>query len=173
MRARKRMEDSTQQRQRSGREPIGSRLEWRQSGLVMIGEGGTAIPVRARRCFPWSEPDRYVSIRDEMENEIALATDLGELDPASRAAVERSLDEADFVMDIERIESVTEESEVRNWKVATRQGLRSFQTKRDEWPRQMPGGGLLIRDVAGDIYRIAAPDSLDEGSRRRLWAFVG
>jgi hypothetical protein len=33
-----------------------------------------------------------------------------------------------------------------------------FQTPRDEWPREVPGGGLLIRDVAGELYFIARRD---------------
>ena len=51
--------------------------------------------------------------------------------------------------------------------------VRSFQTLRDEWPRTMPGGALLIVDVAGDLYRVPDPAALDKKSRKRLAAFVG
>jgi hypothetical protein len=51
-------------------------------------------------------------------------------------------------------------------------GNRSFQTHLDDWPRVLPGGGLLIRDVAGDLYRLADPKRLDKKSRALLWAFV-
>ena len=67
-----------------------------------------------------------------------------------------------FVMDIERVDSIEEEFEIRNWRVVTRQGPRTFQTRRDEWPREMPHGGVFIRDVAGDLYRVADPEALDE-----------
>ena len=73
---------------------------------------------------------------------------------------------------MERIESVDEEVEIRIWKVRTRQGPRSFQTRLDDWPREVPGGGFLIRDVAGDLYHVADPRGLDEASRALLWAFV-
>jgi hypothetical protein len=33
-------------------------------------------------------------------------------------------------------------------------------------------GGLLIRDVAGDLYHLAEPAKLDKRSRELLWAFV-
>jgi len=36
----------------------------------------------------------------------------------------------------------------------------------------LPNGGLLIRDVAGDLYRLAAPQEMDKHSRELLWAFV-
>jgi hypothetical protein len=42
----------------------------------------------------------------------------------------------------------------------------------DDWPRELPGGGLLIRDVAGDHYRFPEARSLDRESRELLWAFV-
>ena len=74
---------------------------------------------------------------------------------------------------VTEITDVDEEVEIRTWKVQTEQGPRSFQTRLDDWPSEVPGGGIVIRDVAGDLYHIANPDALDEKSRRWLWAFVG
>ena len=54
----------------------------------------------------------------------------------------------------------------------TRQGPRRFQTLRDEWPRPMPGGGIVLRDVAGDLYLVPDPKALDRASRDRLWALL-
>ncbi len=62
--------------------------------------------------------------------------------------------------------------EIRHWRVETRQGTRSFQTRLDAWPRLLPHGGLLIRDVAGDLYHLGEPGALDHHSRALLWAFV-
>lgn len=36
----------------------------------------------------------------------------------------------------------------------------------------MPGGGLLIRDVMGDLYRVADPGRLDRHSQKLLWPFL-
>jgi hypothetical protein len=36
----------------------------------------------------------------------------------------------------------------------------------------VPGGGIVIRDVAGDLYHVAEPEKLDRRSRTWLWAFV-
>lgn len=65
-----------------------------------------------------------------------------------------------------------EEIEIRSFRVRTAQGERRFQTLPDEWPREMPGGGLLIKDVAGDLYLVPRPESLDASSRKLLWAFL-
>jgi len=73
---------------------------------------------------------------------------------------------------VERITKVEEEVEIRSWKVETRQEPRSFQTRLDDWPMDVPGGGIVIRDVAGDLYHVAEPEKLDRRSRTWLWAFV-
>lgn len=93
------------------------------------------------------------------------------LGAASREALERALAEAGFVLEVTRVMSIDEEVEIRQWEVETRHGNRSFQTHLDDWPRQLPGGGLLIRDVAGDLYRLTVTE-LDRKSRELLWAFV-
>ena len=94
------------------------------------------------------------------------------LAPESRHALERTLAEAGFVLEVARVVSIDEEVEIRQWTVDTAHGRRSFQTHLDDWPRALPLGGLLIRDVPGDLYRLAAPAQMDKRSRELLWAFV-
>lgn len=147
-------------------------LERRADGQLWVVRGDAERAVRVRRCFPWSEPGRWLSLRDEDEEEVVLVRDPGDLDPASRAALEEALALAGFVFEVTRVLEIEEEVEIRRWRVATRQGARSFQTRLDDWPRTLPQGGLLVRDVAGDLYHIARPETLDRGSRELLWAFV-
>ena len=80
--------------------------------------------------------------------------------------------EAGFVLEIDAVMSVEEEIEIRTFVVRTKQGRRTFQTLRDEWPRELPGGALLIRDVVGDLYLLRDPDGMDERSQKLLWAYV-
>jgi hypothetical protein len=148
-------------------------LERRADGQLWVRSGSREEPVRVHRCFPWSEPGRFISLRDAQNREVAIVADLRELSPGSRAALESALLEAGFVLRIRRIIQVDEEVEIRTWKVVTEQGPRSFQTKLDDWPVEVPGGGIVIRDVAGDLYHVADPGGLDEKSRGWLWAFVG
>ena len=138
--------------------------------LLAITEGGP-VAVRVRQCFPWSEPHRHLSLRDTEEKEIALVEDPASLGAVSREALERALAEAGFVLEVTRVVSIDEEVEIRQWMVETRHGPRSFQTHLDDWPRTLPGGGLLIRDVGGDLYRLTVSE-LDRKSRDLLWAFV-
>lgn len=141
-------------------------------GRLRVHVGETMHIVRLRRCFPWSEPGRFISLRDDDEREIVLIADPAELDDASRRVLEGALAEAGFVFEIMAVIDVEEEVELRRWSVACAQGRRTFQTRLDEWPRQLPDGGLLLRDLAGDLYRLPDQSTLDARSRTLLWAFV-
>ena len=148
------------------------KLERRADGQLWAKSNGTERAVRVHRCFPWSEPGRFLSLRCPDNEEFALVHALDDLEGESRRALESAIVEAGFVMQVTRITEVEEEVEIRRWKVETRQGARSFQTKLDDWPTDVPGGGIVIRDVSGDLYHVADPESLDDRSRKWLWAFV-
>ncbi|PYO12534.1 MAG: hypothetical protein DMD31_16110 [Gemmatimonadetes bacterium] len=147
-------------------------LERRADGKLWALRGDAERVVWVRRCFPWSEPGRFVSLRDEDDNELALVSDPAELDRASRRVLEEAMAAAGFVFEVTRVMAIEEEVEIRHWRVETRQGTRSFQTRLDAWPRLLPQGGLLVRDVAGDLYHVSDPGALDQHSRALLWAFV-
>lgn len=149
-------------------------LELRNAGdgRLLVIVDGEAVAVRLRQCFPWSEPHRFLSLRDEEDDEIALVEDPADLSPTSRRALDEALADAGFVLEVVRVLSIEEEVEIRQWEVETVQGPRFFQTHLDDWPRALPKGGLLIRDVAGDLYLLGDPAAMDARSRELLWAFV-
>jgi hypothetical protein len=148
------------------------RLTHRADGQLWATRGEEERVVRVRRAFPWSEPGRFISLRDAGDREFALVAEPQALDAESRAALEAALEAAGFVFVVTAVSAIEEEVEIRTWRVATRQGGRTFQTRLDEWPRPLPGGGLLIRDVAGDLYRIDDLAALDAKSLELLWAYV-
>src|SRR5438270_2696210 len=94
-------------------------------GRLRIERDGELVPVRVRQCFPWSEPHRHVSLRDDEDREVVLVEDPAALAPDSRDALERTLAEAGFVLDVVRVLSIDEEVEIRQWVVETRHGRRS------------------------------------------------
>lgn len=147
-------------------------IERRADGQLMARRGDACCAVNVRRCFPWSEPGRFLSLRDAEGEEFAFVRDPADLDGESRRALEDALAEAGFVFDLRAVLEIEEEVELRQWRVQTDQGTRTFQTRLDDWPRRLPDGGLLIRDVCGDLYRLDDPRRLDRRSRSLLWAFV-
>ena len=148
------------------------RLEHRADGQLWATRGDEACAVRVRRAFPWSEPARFISLRDGSDREFAMVTEPESLDADSRSALESALAAVGFVFVVTAVSAIEEEVEIRSWRVQAVQGTRAFQTRLDEWPRPLPGGGLLIRDVAGDLYRIDDLAALDAKSRELLWAYV-
>jgi len=154
------------------REEIVPRLERRRDGQLWAVRGEQARAVRVRPLFPWSEGEGHVSLRDAAGEEFALVRPPGSLDARSLDVLREAMVEASFVLEVTAVLDVEEEVEIRTWEVETRQGRRAFQTHLDDWPREVPGGGLLIRDVAGDLYHVADPSALDSRSQGLLWAFV-
>jgi len=150
----------------------GPALRRGEGGRLTMLVGGAPRSVKVRQCFPWSEPHGHFSLRDDDDEEVALIENPGDLDVQSRQALEDALAEAGFVFEVTRVVDIDEEIEIRNWLVETKQGCRRFQTHLDDWPRELPGGGLLVRDVAGDLYHLVDPKAMDKGSRALLWAFV-
>lgn len=144
-------------------------------GRLFVMVDDELVAVELRQCFPWSQPTRYLSLwggGGNDEREVALVENPAHLSAESRRALEHALATAGFVLQVIRVLSIDEEVEIRHWHVITRQGARSFQTHLDEWPRALPDGALLIRDVAGDLYRLPPKHELDKKSQDVLWAFV-
>src|SRR5438445_539887 len=98
--------DTTAVRRREpeeGTTPAGElHLERRADGRLWAVRGDSERAVWVRRCFPWSEPARFVSLRDDEEREVALVRDPAELDPASRRVLEEAMVAAGFVFEIIR-----------------------------------------------------------------------
>ena len=153
--------------------PAAARLELDAALRLWLSRGERRVHVRPVRCFPWSSPGELVSLRDERDREELLVERLGDLDPESARALDRALHGSGFVLEVCGVESIEEDYEMRIWHTTTRQGKRTFQTKLDEWPWAAPDGGHLVRDLAGDLFRLPPLDTLDEKTRRWLWAYVG
>src|SRR5947208_15449584 len=84
------------------------RLTRGTDGRLWATCGGAERAVWVRRCFPWSEPARFVSLRDDEEREVALVRDPAELDPASRRVLEEAMVAAGFVFEIIRVTAIEE-----------------------------------------------------------------
>jgi hypothetical protein len=139
---------------------------------LWLDRGGQSVRVKPVRCFPWSSPLGLVSLRDDAEREQLLVNDPADLDPSSAEALELALRGPSFVLDVDALEAIEEDYEVRVWRTHTRQGPRTFQTRLDEWPWPSPGGGHLVRDLAGDLIHLPPLEQLDAKSRHLLWPYV-
>jgi hypothetical protein len=81
-------------------------LEKRRDGRLWALLAERAAPVKLRRCFPWTFPERYISLQTDDNVELAFVSDPKDLSQASQAALSRALSEAGFVFLIRGVYSV-------------------------------------------------------------------
>lgn len=143
-----------------------------EDGRTIATRDGVAHTVHVTTCFPWSAPGAYLSLRDDDGREVALIPAPEDLEAASRAVLMQALRDAAFAFEITHIVLVKKEFEIRHWEVTCVEGHRVFQTGVDDWPRPLPPNGLLITDVAGDVYRVRDWTALDKHSRAQIAMFV-
>lgn len=146
-------------------------IEREPGGQLCVLQGDKPVRVFVRPCFPWSQPDRFLSLRSQNGREIALVEKMDALSESSRAALETALAETRFTFIITGINRIRKDFELRVWEVETSQGARTFETKLDGWPLTLADGSIVLRDLAGDLYHIPDPAKLDRKSARLLWAF--
>lgn len=148
------------------------RITRAEDGRYRAAWAGHECVVRVGTCFPWTAPGTFVSLRGEDDKEVAIIPSLDEVDPESRAVLQRALREAAFAFEIIHVTVVRKEFEIRQWEVTCTEGPRTFQTKVDDYPQLLPPHGLLITDVAGDVYVIHDWTALDKHSQKQIALFV-
>ena len=57
----------------------------------LVGQNEPVADVRVMRCFPWTLPESFVSIRDADGNEIVLLEALAEVPDKTRSLIEQEL----------------------------------------------------------------------------------
>ncbi|MCB0390142.1 MAG: DUF1854 domain-containing protein [Bdellovibrionales bacterium] len=148
------------------------KLEFNEHGQLFFVNKEKKISVYIKKCFPWSNKDSFFSIRNQSDEEVLLIEDINALDEHSRDAIISSLLASGFCFIINDIITIKEDYELRVWEVETNQGMRQFQTELMAWPRELSSGGLLIQDLAGDIYYIPKVSELKPSGKKLLWAFI-
>ena len=141
------------------------------SGQLQVVRGNTATAVRVQPCFPLSDPTRFFSLLDHDGNEVCMIEDPDGLDGEGQAALSSAIADAAFTIKVRAIEEIRNDIDLRIWKVVTDSGPRTFETRLGSWPRKLEDGGVLIQDIAEDLYHIENVDAMDGKSRKLLWAF--
>ena len=141
------------------------------SGQLQVVRGDQTTAVRVQPCFPLSEPNRFFSLLDNDGNETCMVENPSDLDAPGHAALSTAIADAAFTIKVTAIESISNDIDLRIWQVLTSSGSRTFETRLGSWPRKLEDGGVLIQDIAEDLYHIENANALDSRSRQLLWAF--
>jgi hypothetical protein len=132
------------------------------------GREEPVVDVRVARCFPWTLPDTYISLRDGHGKELALLKTLDGLDPASRQLVEQELREKAFSPRIQAVLDYKDEFGVVSISARTDRGDVTFQIRSRDDIRLLSPTRALFRDADGNTYELPDLAALDAASRRYL-----
>ncbi len=132
------------------------------------GRDEEIVDARVARCFPWSLPESYVSVRDKDGKEVALLRTLDELDEASREIVAKELEEKIFNPKIQRLTSYKNEFGVVSITAQTDRGEVTFQIRSRDDVRLLSPGRALFRDADGNTYELADFTEMDTASQKWL-----
>jgi len=126
------------------------------------------VDVKVVRCFPWSVPDGYVSVRDADGKEVAMFRSLDDLDAASRKVVDEELRDKVFNPKILRIVDYKHEFGVTQIQAETDRGEVTFQIRSRDDIRILSAKRALFRDVDGNTYELPDVTALDATGRKHL-----
>jgi len=123
------------------------------------------LRVAFRRIRPLSDPDHYISLWADEDEEIGVIRDPSLLDDESLSILNEELDLRYFTPTIHRIFSMKSQFGVHEWHVDTSRGEMSFSVRGlNQHVRQMPLSRLWITDVRGNRYDIPDVTALDPHS---------
>ncbi len=149
-------------------------LEVDGQGRVVLKRPGQddVVDVRIRRSFPWSSPQRHISVRNSEGKELLLIEDLRAQSEAVQRLVEQYLEKWAFVPRITRVLDVDVRFGFQQWKVETDRGPMEFRVQEREDIRFLGDGRFSIKDVDGCIYELPSLAQLDEKSQRAIEVLV-
>ena len=141
---------------------MNERIFEKRSGQLVFANGKGEVPVRAKALFPWGNPYQFISLRNDKDEEVFLIDDVANLVASVRERIVKHVRDNIFIFEIKKIEAINEGIEFRTFEVEVESGKRTFHTRLDTWPKRMPNGGIVITDVAGDLYRFPKRKDLDK-----------
>ena len=128
------------------------------------------LQVNLVRSFPFSNPDRFLSVRDGDNKEAGLIANPAALSPEDLKLVEEHLERRYFVPTVRLIVHAKERFGTVEWTVETDRGLCRFTTRnlRENVQRPAPGR-IILNDVDGNRYNIPNLDALSRQSQELLF----
>lgn len=152
--------------------PATLELEIDDEDQLWASSGSERVAVSARRAFPLTAPDSFVSLVDAQHYERACFAKLDELPPAARAVLQRALGQADFLPEIREIRGIVQQATQSRWQVLTDRGATEFVVDQDDHVRALEDGRHLISDSHGMRYLVPVSSALDPASRKLLGRYA-
>ena len=141
---------------------------------VILKDGTVLENLEPRRLFPLSNLTMYITLLDEMEQEIAFVRDFEELDDTSRKALESCFSEYYMIPKITHLISSNEKFGSLKWLVKTDRGDIAFRIRNRHSDIKLIRGSnrILIRDSNDNRYEIPDYTLMDMHSQHLLFSYL-
>ena len=126
------------------------------------------IRVRPVQASPMAHQDKYVSLLDVKNEEVAFVRNMNDLDEVSRRVIEEELTHRYLRATIECVHSIQMEYGVTYWDVMTDRGKREFVIRGHENTHWASDTRLLLSDVDGNRFEVLDYTRLDPHSVRLI-----
>ena len=147
-------------------------LRWSPETDTLIAETDAGeVTVVARRCFPLTDAEHFISLVDPRGHELVTIASLSELGAGDRAALQSALGASELLPRVERIDGLRQQATQSTWRVQTDRGARDFVVEQEDQIRRLADGRHLITDRDGMRYVLPPLEELDAHSRRLFSPF--
>ncbi|SDS28595.1 protein of unknown function [Paenibacillaceae bacterium GAS479] len=146
----------------------------REGYLKAVLDGEQMGRVKLVRCFPYSMPDRLISIRTaDTGKELLLLPSLDHLQEESRSAAMLELEREYMIPRIERILSIRKKGPEWIWSVDTDYGPSTLHMSiLHEGIHELADGRWIVTDDDGRRFELSNVDRMDKQSREQ-WGKIG
>jgi hypothetical protein len=135
---------------------------------VELFSGETYSGLEARRLFPITGSNRYISLLNEKKEEIAVIRDINNLMPDSKAAVMYALQKCYLIPKITAYTVVMGKGDKISIDAETDHGPCSFEIRGSENIKVLYDGRVLFCDTNDNRYEISDISTIDKKSRNDL-----
>jgi len=156
----------------AGGRPFTLHRDARERLVLVEADGRQHAGVEPVRSFPISGAGEWIAICDAQGHELACVEDLGAVSPETRRMLEEELARNEFVPVVERILSMSDDSEYSEWQIETDRGRTCFRINGEDAVRRLDARRVIIVDSGGIRYLIPDAAALDSASRRLLDRYV-
>ena len=141
---------------------------------LTLKDGTVVEDLEPRRLFPFSDPNMYITLLDDKEQEVGFVRDLTEIDDDSRKALEECFAEYYMIPKISALLESVDKFGSLNWVVETDRGRVAFQIRnRHSDIKQMGRSNrVIIRDANDNRYEIPDYTALDAHSKHLLFSYL-
>lgn len=143
--------------------------------LSLVSDGKEYVRVKVLRLFPFTDPDRYISVRDlnDKDREIGVIEDLNQMSQETQKLIREQLDLYYFTPQIKRIFSIKDEYGYAYFHVLTDAGECKFAINMGASAVvRLSETRLLITDLDENRFEIRDVTKLTQKEQRRLDLFM-